>query len=422
MARLFSSASFGLGSCMLAIALPAAATNGYFSHGYGVKSLGAAGTGIAHPEDALAAATNPAGTGAAGDRIDLGLSWFAPRRSASIVGNAFGADSYHDGNGTKNFFLPEFGWNQRLSSDLAVGVAAYGNGGMNTDYDRNPYARFGASGEAGVNLQQLFVTPSLAWTPVPGQSIGIGINVAVQRFSAKGIGLFSGFSSAPAQVSDQGTDTSTGAGLRLGWLGQVAPDLQLGLTWSQKIRGRFDKYGGLFADGGRFDVPENYGAGLAWAPAPGWGLAADVQRIRYSRVHAVGNPAAALFAGMPLGAANGPGFGWRDITVVKLGGSVALSNSLTLRAGVSHARQPVPSSETFFNVLAPGVVQDHLTFGGTWASGGNEWSFFLAHATGKSVNGSASIPPGNPPAGLGGGNANVRLKETLFGLAYSWKL
>jgi long-chain fatty acid transport protein len=33
------------------------ATNGYFSHGYGIKSKGMGGVGIALPQDAMAAAT-----------------------------------------------------------------------------------------------------------------------------------------------------------------------------------------------------------------------------------------------------------------------------------------------------------------------------------------------------------------------------
>ena len=65
----------------------ALATNGYFSHGYGVKSMGMAGVGIALPQDGLAAATNPAGTAFVGDRLDLGLTWFRPSRGAEIRGN-----------------------------------------------------------------------------------------------------------------------------------------------------------------------------------------------------------------------------------------------------------------------------------------------------------------------------------------------
>jgi long-chain fatty acid transport protein len=188
------------------------------------------------------------------------------------------------------------------------------------------------------------------------------------------------------------------------------------------VRGKFDDYKGLFADGGRFDVPENYGVGLAFRPTSDWTLGADVQTIRYSKVSSVGNSVSSLFQGRPLGSANGPGFGWRDVTVVKVAVSHQLNSTLTLRGGYSHANQPVPTGETFFNILAPGVVQDHLTVGATWKTqGGGEVSGFVARAFGKTVAGSGSIPPGNPPAGLGGGNANVRLAETIVGVSYGWK-
>lgn len=409
----------------LATAAPLAAhaTNGYFSHGYGIKSQAVAGVGIALPQDALTSAANPAGLAALDDRLDLGLTWFRPERSADIVGNGFGPDARYDGDGKKNFFIPEFGYARRLSNSLSAGLAAYGNGGLNTEYRDNPYARFGATGTAGVNLEQLFITPSLAWKASDSQAFGVALNIAYQRFSAKGIGVFGGFSSDPGHVSDQGTDTSTGVGLRLGWQGQVVPGLTLGLTWASKVRGKFDKYSGLFADGGRFDVPENYGAGLAWQASPSWTLAADVQKIRYGSVAAVGNSVSTLFAGAPLGSADGPGFGWRDVTAYKFGVVHQWQSDLVLRAGVSHARQPVPAGETFFNILAPGVVQDHLSLGATWSlPGGGELSGFFAHAFGKTVRGSNSIPPGAPPAGLGGGNADVRLKENIFGIAYGWKL
>jgi long-chain fatty acid transport protein len=408
----------------LALGAPglALATNGYFAHGYGSQAEGIGGVGIALPQDGLAAATNPAGTAEIGNRLDIGLAWFAPRRSADIQGNAFAADGHYSGDGKKNFYVPELGYGRRLSDRLALGLALYGNGGLNTDYQVNPYGRFGATGAAGINLEQLFITPSLAWKPVPSQSLGLAVNVAYQRFAAKGLGLFAGFSSDAAHVSDQGTDTSTGTGLRLGWAGQVGGGVTLGATWASRIHGRFDKYRGLFADQGRFDIPENYGAGLAWAVTPQWTVAADVQRILYSRVASVGNSVSSLFAGSALGSNDGPGFGWRDVTVTKVGVSHRASSSLTLRAGYSHNSQPVAAGETFFNILAPGTVQDHYTLGATWAVGGGELSGFFAYAPAKTVNGSNSIPAGNPPGGFGGGNANVRLKETIIGLSYGWKL
>jgi long-chain fatty acid transport protein len=125
--------------------------------------------------------------------------------------------------------------------------------------------------------------------------------------------------------------------------------------------------------------------------------------------------------GNPLGSANGAGFGWKDVTVVKLGVSYDYTPDVTLRAGFNHSDQAIPSNQTFFNILAPATVQDHLTFGATWkTSTGGELSVAYAHGFKKTVNGANSIPPGNPP-GFGGGNANISLEENSLGVAYGWK-
>jgi len=399
------------------------ATNGYFAHGYGVKAQGMAGVGYALSQDGFAAAYNPAGTAFVDDRIDLGVTWFVPRRGARITGNAFGADERFDGDGRKNFVIPEFAWVHRINARLSTGVAVYGNGGLNTAYAKNPFARFGGSGEAGVNLEQLFVTPSLAWKLNDRHAIGIAANLAYQRFYARGLNVFAGFSQAPEHVSNQGTDTSIGVGLRLGWTGTLAPGLTVGASWASKINGRFDKYRGLFADRGGFDIPENYGAGVAWQPGARWTLAGDVQVVRYGAVGSVGNPLALLLAGQPLGADGGPGFGWRNATTLKFGVSHPLGERLTLRAGYSHLRQPIPARENFFNILAPGVVKDHATLGATWRfANGSELSGFFLHGFGNTENGANSIPVGFLPGGFGGGEANIHLRENALGLAYSWSL
>jgi long-chain fatty acid transport protein len=290
---------FSLRALTLAVALTspllAHATNGYFSHGYGAKSQGIAGVGIALPQDALAAASNPAGTALVGNRLDLGLTLFAPSRGAEITSNGAGLNGSYSGNDTRAFLIPDFGYTRQISPQLSVGIAVYGNGGMNTDYGQNPFASFlppGTAGSAGINLEQLFISPSVAYRVNDRQTFGAALNLAYQRFEAKGISPFAGASLYPANVSDQGVDSSTGVGVRLGWIGKVTPQLTLGATWASKISGKFDEYKGLFADGGSFDVPENYGLGLAFEATPAWTLAADVQTIRYSQVRSVGNSVA----------------------------------------------------------------------------------------------------------------------------------
>ena len=399
----------------------AQATNGYFAHGYGARNQALAGAGIAFPEDALALVVNPAGITRLGARTDVGLTVFLPKYASRIEGSANpAANDAYAGSGKRAFFVPEFGLVRPLSEHLQFGLAVFGNGGLNSEYRRNPFQNYvppggPVLGTAGVNLEQLFVTPTVAWRLSERASVAVGLNVAYQRFEATGLGLFGSFSQSPQHLSDRGTDTDLGAGLRLGWQAELAPGWVLGATWSSKIRTRFEKYRGLFSDSGRLDVPENYGLGLAWTPRADWTVALDVQRILYSEVHAIGNSAASLFAGQPLGSADGPGFGWRDQTIVKLGVAHRVDEQLTLRAGASHARQPVPRGETFFNILAPAVVQTHLSFGASLKTGGGEWSAFYTQAFRHTVKGQGSIPPA-----FGGGEADVQLREHIVGLAYSW--
>ncbi len=409
----------------------ASATNGYFAHGYGIKAKGMAGVGIALPQDSLAAATNPAGIAFVNSRMDLGAELFLPRRSSTISGNGgippYGIpplDGTYSGDGKSAFLVPEFGYNRVINPNLTVGLAVYGNGGMNTTYDRSPFMMLGGSSPAGVDLMQLFIAPSMAYKVNPNHSLGVSLNLAHQRFSAKGLEPFAGFgfSSSPANVSNVGSDSASGWGVRVGWTGQVSDAVTMGATYQSKTQmGKFDKYAGLFADGGSFDIPANYGIGLALKTSPRLTVAADVQRIEYGGIASVANPVANLFrpdgSGM-LGGSQGAGFGWRDMTVFKIGAAWKHSDQLTIRAGYSTGSQPIPSGETFFNILAPGVMERHLTLGMTWqVGGGKEVSAYYMHAFGERVNGLNSIPPM-----MGGGEANLRMHQNALGLALGWRI
>jgi long-chain fatty acid transport protein len=392
------------------------ATNGYSPIGYGVKNEAMGGASIALPLDSVAAANNPAGMVMVGDHIDFALTWFRPNRDAEITGNGAGLNGSYSGNGRSNFFIPDFGYNKMISADTSLGVSVYGNGGMNTQYNKNPFASVGAGGNLGINLSQLFIAPTWAMKVNPTNAVGVSLDLAYQMFSATGLNgpALSSMSSNPSAMSDKGTDTSTGYGLKVGWTGEVTPAVTLGATYQTKTKmGKFDKYKGLFAEQGGFDIPSNYGVGIAVKAAPETTVAFDVQRINYADVPSVGNsfPVAA-----PLGANNGPGFGWKNINAYKLGVSHAYSSTFTLRAGYDHCDQPIPNSQTLLNILAPGVVQNHLSLGGTWKlADKSEISVAYVHAFKKTVNGSGSIP-----GAFGGGEANLSMHEDSLGISYGW--
>lgn len=393
------------------------ATDGYFAHGYGVKSQGMGGVGIALPQDALAAAANPAGMGLIGERVDFGVTWFRPQREAEITGTSGFADGKYDANETENFIIPEFGYNRQINPDVTLGVSVYGNGGMNTDY-RRAIPLFGTT-PPRMDLIQLFVAPTATWKINESNTVGVSVNLAYQRFEMKGLQNFIGASAHPNNVTNKGYDSSYGAGVHIGWIGQVNDAVTLGATYQSKTyMSKFDKYKGLFAEGGDFDIPEMYGVGIAVKATPALTLAADVQRINYSDVDSVGNSVKNMFVNnQPLGSKNGPGFAWKDVTAVKVGASYAWNENLTLRAGYNHSSQPIRSSETLFNILAPGVVQDHVTLGATYVlPNKSELSFSYMHAFEEKVKGNGSIPF------IPGAEANLKMYEDSLGIAYGWKL
>jgi long-chain fatty acid transport protein len=166
-----------------------------------------------------------------------------------------------------------------------------------------------------------------------------------------------------------------------------------------------DDYQGLFAQQGDMDIPASATLGLAWKTTSSLTLALDVQKTWYSSIDAVGNsiqPAMNLCGGAKFGDAqtdpsclggnNGIGFGWKDMTTVKLGLQYEASNDWTWRAGYSHGNQPIPESEVFFNILAPGVMEQHFTAGFTkkFDNGNQEINFAAMYAPAKSISGPIS--------------------------------
>ncbi|KZX79105.1 hypothetical protein A3715_08790 [Oleiphilus sp. HI0009] len=90
------------------------------------------------------------------------------------------------------FYIPSFGYKTDLSNDLALNVNLYANSGMNTDYDESVFY----AGETGVDLSQVFLNTSIAY------KVSENTNIGDQRFKAKGLGSFAGFSQDPIADSD----------------------------------------------------------------------------------------------------------------------------------------------------------------------------------------------------------------------------
>lgn len=422
----------------------AQATNGYFKIGAGAKNRGMGGAGIAYGQDPMAAAINPASIAEVGDSVTAGVEIFKPKRKSQVdatgmfIPDLGGAGSRqgrlsNEKSRSNAFFIPSFGITKSWGSKFTLGLSVAANGGMNTRYgdanagNGNIYTdafapvigdssssnfQPGPSGFAGflevngapaaildpnlntlytnpnntpalgVNLGQVLISPTLAYKITPNHSIGFGPVIGYQTFRSYGLGLFQGFSSDPGNVTNNGNDDAWGVGGQIGYEGRMGM-FSFGLMGRSKIyMSEFDKYAGLFAEQGDFDIPAMFGGGIAVHFTPNLTVAADISRILYGDVKAIANkgPTANEFFGAfvgsltgdpsqisnPLGSNNGWGFGWDDVWVYKIGVNYAYNPTWAFRAGFNYAEMPYDADQALFNVLAPAVVEKHATVGFTY--------------------------------------------------------
>ena len=395
---------------------PALATNGYFSNGYSPESKGLAGAGVAVATDTLGMAQNPAVGVTVGHAATACLTAFAPSRSFTVSpGGPLTAGTQRSRN--EFFLIPCGGANFALSDRATLGIIAYGNGGMNTEYATNPFAGLGAgSSPLGVNLEQLFLQANYARSVSDTFSFGIGPVLAIQRFSATGLEAFSGFSMAPGLVTNNGDSWSRGVGLNIGVLVKPTESLTFGASYRSKINmSPFDGYAGLFAEGGDFDIPATATVGVAFKPQSDarLTLTAEYQRIFYSGVAAISNSGAML--GTPLGAPNGPGFGWKDMDVVRIGASYQANDRLTLRGGLSHNSGFIDDQEALLNILAPATPTWHASVGASYRL--NDRATLTAaytHVFGPAKSG-ANLTPGL------GQPVSLKMRQSDVSVGVSWK-
>jgi len=381
-----------------AITPNAFATNGLFGLGYGAKQTGIAGSGVAFPQDPLIAAINPAGVVFLGKQTELNLQYFSPSREYTVEGpngpfppfsgSAVESDS-------ENFLIPSAGFSWPISPEASVGLAIYGNGGMNTDYSSSntPFGAGTFGGDhAGVDYMQLFANMSYSRKFADGKaSWGLGTILTYSRLRMNGLSGFAAFSNSPTNLSDNNYDHAFGIGLRVGVLGEVMPGLRLGASYQTKIKNTFNDYKGLFTHQGDFDIPALAQIGLAADVGPGV-LTFDIQQIQYSQSDAIGNSSRTLLTGGRLG--DNVGFGWEDMTVYKAGYTWASNDGWTWRLGASYGEQPIPDSEVTFSILAPGVIEQHYTAGfSKELDNGKELSVAFMYAPEKCVSGPSLFNP-----------------------------
>lgn len=447
--RKLSALAFGVGLATPAIAF---ATNGTFMIGYGAKANGMGGAGVAYPQDAMAVAYNPAMMSEVdGPRFDATLELFRPPRSVvhDSDGTVFGDTDVRSKNDL--FPIPALG---AIFSDpggmVSLGVAVVG-AGLGTNYPQ-PHGTFfsppnvvpaeSPHRKVGVFLMQMQILPSFAYRINDQHSVGVSLVIAAQTFKAWGLEAFGpplDYSQDGDRLTDNGYDWSFGGGIRFGWLGGFLPEkrLRLGVNYAPRVNmQKFNRYGGLFANQGEFDIPENVTAGLSFQVTPKTTVAFDVQRIFWNDIDSIGNPGPLasdpnqFFPLCPVGTdttpcraggSKGLGFGWNNQTVYKIGFDYKFTPGMIFRAGYNYGKSPIPEDQVLFNMLAPATTEKHYTVGATLLIGKDtDLTLSLMHSPENTIRGPTAFPP-TPGTIVEGSNAAISMSQTSLGIAFGAK-
>ncbi len=337
------------------------------------------------------------------------------------------------------FPIPYVAKNWSLANGGNITGAFYGRGGMNTDWDDagasavgyfcggNPFAGDPpgtgqgpyCAGNAGVDLMQAFFSVTYSAQVNDRFAWGLGPVLAVQAFEAKGVQTFEqvtrtcestrlpdGSCTLPTNLSNNGHDTSIGWGFTGGiWVG-LSDAVSFGLSYTSEMSmDEFDDYADLFAEQGGFDIPRSIKFGVSFLATDTLRINFDIENTAFDDIDSVGNPMINLFScpRVPggtdpescLGGDRGAGFGWDDETTYKIGFEWQQDETNTWRFGYSYGEQPIQDEDVLFNILAPGVMEHHITFGLTHnTASGSAWDFMFMFAPKKSISGPSLFDPG----------------------------
>ncbi|MGY2184053.1 OmpP1/FadL family transporter [Pseudomonas agarici] len=318
------------------------ANNGIQLPGYGAKAMGMGGASIALPQDSVESANNPAGMALVGDRTDMDLTVLHADVNSEVNGQHYGTDPVVP--------VPAGGINFTINPDVTAGLSVFGQG-VKLDYKEPIWGTKDMKSE----INQVIMAPTITYQFKPGHYIGFSPRLAYQYLDIAG---FEGFG-----FNSPGSDHAFGYGFAVGYIGKILDNLQLGLTYSSKIRfQQLDRYKSLVPNG-RIDTPQQAGLGLSYMATPDLTLAFDYLWINWAGERAYGN---SMVEGGPMGASNGPGYGWRNQRIYRFGVAYEFNQKWTVRAGTSLASKLIPDSESTFATTSPLMDTDHYSVGATY--------------------------------------------------------
>src|SRR5438093_1782973 len=185
------------------------------------ESMGGAAT--AGVNDPSAVYVNPAAlTQIGGNQIISALTYI--NTISNVKHSGATTRNIHDDN-----FLPNLFANYHIpNSDFSLGIGSYTPFGLATSYKPGSFTRYAALRS---ELRTIFVTPTIAWEPVPFFYIGGGISFVHSSGLLSRAIFFGTFGDGHLRV----TDMEDAIGYKFGLLVKPIEKLRLGLMYTSRV-------------------------------------------------------------------------------------------------------------------------------------------------------------------------------------------
>jgi long-chain fatty acid transport protein len=329
------------------------------------------GAAVAGVEDPSAVYVNPAALRQVdGNQILGGLTYVNTISSTRNSGAT--SRNIHDDD-----FLPNLFANYHIpNSQFSLGIGTYTPFGLATSYKPGEFTRYAALRS---ELRTIFITPTVAWEPVPYLSVGGGVSFVHASGTLSRAIFFGPFGDGRLRI----TDTDNAYGYKIGFLIKPHERIRFGLTYTSHVDLNFNSADVKFADapgagglssrskasGIHLPTPVVINAGIHWQIDPNWGIEFQYDYARWSTFEhlkaSFSNPLPGLGGAVPIAGFLIPQ-NWKNTSSLRFGTAYKVIKDLELRAGLGLDETPIPAS-----TLGPAIPgADYLTLtagaGYTW--------------------------------------------------------
>lgn len=350
---------------------PAAFAGGYAIPPQTAKAESMASAAVAGVDDPSAVYVNPAAlTQVNGNQILGGITYV--NTISSVRNSGAKSRNIHDDDLLPNLFA-----NYHIpDTKFTLGIGSYTPFGLATSYKGGAFTRYAA---VRSELRTIYITPTLAWEPLPYLSVGGGVSFVHSSGVLSRAIFFGPFGDGKLRI----TDTDNAYGYKLGFLVKPHERVRLGFTYTSHVDLNFDdadvKFrdapgaGGLSstskATGIHLPNPPVINVGVHWQIDSNWGIELQYDYARWSKFQhlkaSFSNPLPGLGGAVPISGFLIPQ-NWKNSSSLRFGTQYKLTNKLDLRAGVGLDESPIPNS-----TLGPAIPgADYLTL---TAGAGYSW-------------------------------------------------